>query len=66
MRLLSFADFPGKTFMQGVTRGYTEFDGSVFGYRLPAAFASEDQALSYSTRLNGVAWAAMKTVLGIE
>lgn len=66
VRLLSFADFPGKTFMQGVTRGYTEFDGSVFGYRLPAAIASEDQALSYSTRLNGVAWAAMKTVLGIE
>jgi len=66
VRLLNFANFPGKTFAQGVTRGYTEYDGNVFGFREPAAIADEGQAVSYSVRLNGTAWNAMKTALGIN
>lgn len=66
VRMLSFATFPGQTFAEGVTRGYTEFDGNVFGFRLPAPIANEDQALSYSTRLNGTAGAALKAALAIE
>ncbi|MDR0200644.1 MAG: hypothetical protein LBJ40_00580 [Delftia acidovorans] len=66
VRMLSFADYPGLAFTSGVARGYTEFDGSVFGFRVPAAITSEDQALSYSSRLNSTAWTAMKAVLGVE
>lgn len=65
-RLLTFANFPGQAFMGGVTRGYTEYDGSVFGFRTPAEISDEGQALSYSIRLNGTAWNALKAVLGIE
>lgn len=65
-RVLSFTDFPGKAFAQGVTRGYTEYDGNVFVFREPAAMADEAQAVSYSVRLNGAAWNAMKVVLGIN
>lgn len=66
VRMLSFATFPGQTFTDGVVRGYTEFDGSVFGFRVPAPIANEDQALSYSTRLNGIAGSAVKSALGID
>lgn len=65
-RVLSFTDFPGKAFAQGVARGYTEYDGNVFVFREPAAMADEAQAVSYSVRLNGAAWNAMKVVLGIN
>lgn len=63
---LSFADFPGKRFTEGVDRGYTEYDGNVFGFRVPAAIANEGQALSYTSRLNGTALTAVKQTLGIE
>jgi hypothetical protein len=66
VRLLTFASFPGQAYMGGVARGYTEYDGNVFGFRAPAAIIDEGQVLTYSSRLNGTAWAAMKTVLGIE
>lgn len=66
VRLLTFASFPGQAYMGGVARGYTEYDGNVFGFRAPAAITDEGQVLTYSSRLNGTAWAAMKTVLGIE
>jgi hypothetical protein len=66
VRQLNFADFPGKAFAQGETRGYTEYDGNVFGFRQPAALADQGQAFSYSVRLNGAAWNAMKGVLGIH
>jgi len=66
VRLLNFANFPGKAFAQGVARGYTEYDGNVFGFREPAAIADEGQAVSYSVRLNGIAWNAMKAPLGIN
>lgn len=66
VRMLTFANFPGQAFTGGLTRGYTEFDGNVFGFRMPAPIANEDQVLSYSTRLNGAAWTAMKAVLGVE
>lgn len=66
VRLLNFADFPGKAFAQGVARGYTEYDGNVFGFLEPAAIADEGQAVTYSVRLNGTAWNAMKTALGIN
>lgn len=63
---LSFADFPGKRFTAGVERGYTEYDGNVFGFRVPAPIADEGQAVSYTSRLNGTASQAVKQTLGIE
>ncbi|MEG1768272.1 MAG: hypothetical protein RR311_07400 [Comamonas sp.] len=66
VRLLNFANFPGKAFAQGATRGYTEYDGNVFVFREPAAIADEGQAVTYSVRLNGTAWNAMKSALGIN
>lgn len=63
---LSFADFPGKRFTEGVDRGYTEYDGNVFGFRVPAPIANEAQAISYFSRLNGTASKAVKQTLGIE
>ncbi|MOA64997.1 hypothetical protein D3C78_1912320 [compost metagenome] len=66
MRLLNFANFPGKAFAQGVARGHTAYHGNVFGLREPAAIADEGQAVSYFVRLNGVAWNAMKAPLGSD
>lgn len=66
VRLLNFANDPGKAFAQGETRGYTEYDGNVFGFRQPPALGEAGPAASYSVRLNGAAWNSMKGVLGIN
>lgn len=66
VRLLNFADFPGKAFAHGEARGYTEYDGNVFVFREPPALGEAGPTVSYSVRLNGAAWNAMKAVLGIN
>lgn len=64
--LLKFATFPGAAAQNGMSRGYTEYDGVVYPFRQPAAIASEDQAVTYNQRLNGPAWAAMRGALGLN
>lgn len=64
-RVLTFDTFPGLAAQNGSRRGYTEYDGQVFAYRQPPATINEDQAITYNQRLNGTAWAALKTTLGI-
>lgn len=64
-QLLTFDTFPGLAAQNGSRRGYTVYDGQVFAYRQPPAGINEGQAITYNQRLNGTAWAALKTTLGI-
>lgn len=63
VKLLSFSSFPNAGVKE--SRGYTEYDGNVYPYRQPLP-TTLNTAVDYSMRINGVAWAAMKTVLKID
>ncbi|RGE42699.1 hypothetical protein DZC30_16440 [Comamonas testosteroni] len=46
-------------------RGYAEYNGGVYTYRQNKALNEEGKVPSYTQRLNGVAWDAMKIALGL-
>lgn len=64
--ILSFANHPGAAQMNGVSRGFTEYDGAVYSYRTPAPFANVVQAMTHTLRLNDVGGDALKAVLKVE
>lgn len=63
--VLTFASFPTALGQNGVTRGFTEYDGVVYPYRRPAPLTGE-RAMTHALRMNGTAWDAMKATLKIE
>lgn len=66
VKVLTFANFPAITGQAGVSRGYAEYDGKVAYYRRPAPITKMDDAVTYSIRLNEVAWNAIKSTLKID
>jgi hypothetical protein len=63
--LLKFETSPGQAYT-GTSRGYAQMGSAVYTFRQPVARATEEQAVSYNQRPNGVAWAALKTALALN
>ena len=61
VKLIELANLPGT----GQLRGYAEYNGRVYIYRQERPFTQPEQALNYAQRLNGAAWTALRTHLGL-
>lgn len=64
VNVLKFTAFPNTTLDN--TRGYAEYNGAVYQYRQQRPATDVNQVLSYTQRLNGTAWTALKTQLGLQ